>query len=125
GANGFVGKWTVIALLRAGFGVRGTVRSEDRAEAVRWAVVQQLGESALQRLSFVQTDLMQDDGWAAAMQGVDAVAHVAAQIVAHEPRDMQEVIGPALEGTERVLRHMRAANIGRVVMTSSIAAVGY
>ena len=38
GASGFVGKWTVIELLRAGFAVRGTVRSEAKAEAVRQAV---------------------------------------------------------------------------------------
>ncbi|WP_316354665.1 NAD-dependent epimerase/dehydratase family protein [Devosia sp.] len=125
GANGFVGKWTVIELLRAGFDVRGTVRSEGRAEAVRVAVAGQLGDAVLQRLSFVRVDLMQDRGWPAAMQGVEAVAHVAAQILAEEPKDAQRVIGPALEGTERVLRHAIAAGVKRIVMTSSIATVGY
>ena len=37
GASGFVGKWTVIELLRAGFSVRGTVRGDAKAEAVRKA----------------------------------------------------------------------------------------
>ncbi len=125
GANGFVGKWTVIELLRAGFDVRGTVRSEGKAEAVRAVVAGQLGEGVLPRLSFVRTDLMQDRGWAEAMQGVEAIAHVAAQILAEEPRDPQTVIGPALEGTERILRHAIAAGVKRVIMTSSIATVGY
>lgn len=125
GANGFVGKWTVIELLRAGFDVRGSIRSESRAEAVRAAVVQQLGDEAVPRLSFVRLDLMHDRGWAQAMAGVEAIAHVAAQIVAEEPKDPQEVIGPAVEGTERVLRHAVAAGVKRVVMTSSIATVGY
>lgn len=125
GANGFVGKWTVIELLRAGFEVRGTVRSEGRAEAVRVAVAGQLGDAVLPRLSFVRVDLMQDRGWPGAMQGVEAVAHVAAQILAEEPKDAQRVIGPALEGTERVLRHAIAAGVKRIVMTSSIATVGY
>ncbi|QQR34887.1 NAD-dependent epimerase/dehydratase family protein [Devosia oryziradicis] len=125
GANGFVGKWTVIELLRAGFDVRGTVRSEGRAEAVRSAVAGQLGDAALTRLSFVRLDLMQDRGWLEAMEGVTAVAHVAAQIVAEEPKDPQLVIGPAVEGTERVLRHAVAGGVRRVVMTSSIATVGY
>jgi dihydroflavonol-4-reductase len=125
GANGFVGKWTVIELLRAGFDVLGTVRSESRAEAVRLAVASQLGDAALSRLSFVRLDLMQDRGWPEAMQGVEAIAHVAAQILAEEPRDPQVVIGPAVEGTERVLRHAVAAGVKRVVMTSSIATVGY
>ncbi len=125
GANGFVGKWTVIELLRAGFDVRGTVRSEGRAEAVRSAVAGQLGDAALTRLSFVRLDLMQDRGWLEAMEGVTAVAHVAAQIVAEEPKDPQLVIGPAVEGTERVLRHAVAGGVRRIVMTSSIATVGY
>ena len=124
-ANGFVGKLTVIELLRAGFEVRGTVRSEGRAEAVRAAVADQHGGQALSRLSFVRVDLMQDKGWTEAMQGVVAVAHVAAQILAEEPRDAQQVIGPALEGTERVLRHAIVAGVRRIVMTSSIATVGY
>lgn len=125
GANGFVGKWTVVELLRAGFAVRGTVRSESRAEAVRRAVAMQVGEEALARLSFVHLDLLRDNRWAEAMAGVDAVMHVAAHIVAEEPRDMNVVVGPAVEGTERVLRFAVAAGIKRVVMTSSIATVGY
>lgn len=125
GANGFVGKWVVIELLRAGFSVRGTVRSESKAEAVRQAVVNQLGTNALERLNFVRAELLQDAGWAAAMVDVTALVHVAAQIAAEEPKDMQVVIAPALEGTERVLRFAVAGDVRRVVMTSSIATVGY
>ena len=125
GANGFVGKWTVVELLRAGFDVRGTVRSEARAEAVRQAVVAQLGDEALSRLSFARLDLMLNAGWTQAMAGVEAVMHVAAQMAADEPGDMQVIVGPALEGTERVFRFAIAAGIKRVVMTSSAATVGY
>lgn len=125
GANGFVGKWIVVELLRAGFSVRGTVRSESRAEAVRAAVQSQLGEDPLLRLSFIRADLMRDPHWAEAMVGVDAVMHVAAQIVAEEPKDPKVVLGPAIEGTERVLRFAVIAGIKRVILTSSIATVGY
>ncbi|HEX2148449.1 MAG TPA: NAD-dependent epimerase/dehydratase family protein, partial [Pseudorhizobium sp.] len=104
GAGGFVGKWTVIELLRAGFDVRGTVRSESRAEKVRQAVSREVGVDALRRLDFVKLDLMSDHGWREAMIGVDAIVHVASQILGIEPKDPQVVIGPAVEGTERVLR---------------------
>ena len=30
GASGFVGKWTVVEALKAGYAVRGTVRSLDK-----------------------------------------------------------------------------------------------
>lgn len=125
GAGGFVGKWTVIELLRAGFDVRGTVRSDGKAEKVRKAVAKELGEDHLSRLEFVKLDLMNDHGWRQAMIGIDAIAHVAAQILGIEPKDPQVVIGPAVEGTERVLRFAVVSGIKRVVMTSSIATVGY
>lgn len=125
GASGFVGKWTVIELLRAGFSVRGTVRSEAKAEAVRVAVAAHLGDEPLHRLGFSKADLLRDAGWDKAMVGIDAIVHVAAQILGIEPKDPQEVIGPAVEGTERVLRYATVAGVKRVVMTSSIATVGY
>jgi dihydroflavonol-4-reductase len=125
GATGFVGKWTVIEALRAGYTVRGTVRGEGRADSVRKAVAAQLGDNAAERLDFAVTDLMSDAGWGEALTGIDAVMHVAAAVRADEPKDPQVVIGPAVEGTERVLRLAHAAGIKRVVMTSSIATVGY
>lgn len=125
GASGFVGKWTVIELLRAGFSVRGTIRGETKAEAVRKAVIAELGEEALYKLTFVKLDLMRDHGWQQAMLRIDAICHVAAQILAEEPKDPQRVIGPAVEGTERVLRFATLAGVKRIVITSSIATVGY
>jgi dihydroflavonol-4-reductase len=53
------------------------------------------------------------------------VAHVAAAIRGDEPRDQSLVVRPAVEGTERVLRFAEAAGVKRVVLTSSIATVGY
>ena len=35
GANGFIAVWVVQALLKKGFAVRGTVRSEDKAVHLR------------------------------------------------------------------------------------------
>jgi dihydroflavonol-4-reductase len=125
GASGFVGKWTVIELLRAGYGVRGTVRSMAKAEAVRTAATKAIGVDVGDRLEFAICDLMADAGWGQAMVGVDAVMHVAAQILAIEPRNADEVIGPAVEGTRRVLRFAAGAGVRRVILTSSIATVGY
>lgn len=125
GATGFVGKWVVIQLLQAGYPVRGTIRSLSRTAEVRAGVATQTGEEALSRLELVEADLLDDKGWAAAMQGVAAVMHVATVIRADEPRDQSLVIRPAVEGTERVLRFANAAGVKRVIMTSSVATVGY
>ena len=125
GATGFVGKWTVIRLLQAGYAVRGTIRSMRKAPEVFKSVTAEVGREAASRLELVEADLLVDAGWAEAMQGVVAVMHVAAAIRADEPKDQDLVIRPALEGTERVLKAAHVAGIKRVIITSSIATVGY
>jgi dihydroflavonol-4-reductase len=125
GATGFVGKWTVIRLLQAGYRVRGTIRSMRKAPQVFKSVTAEVGREAASRLELVEADLLDDRGWSEAMQGVSAVMHVAAAIRADEPKDQDLVIRPALEGTERVLKAAHAAGVRRVLITSSIATVGY
>jgi dihydroflavonol-4-reductase len=125
GASGFVGKWCVVKLLEKGYRVRGTVRSEAKAEQVRSTVAAAVGAEAASRLDLVIADLMNDAGWAAAMQGVSAVMHVAAVVLGDEPRDASVVVKPAMEGTERVLRCTHDAGITRFILTSSIASIGY
>ena len=120
-----VGKWVVIELLKAGYRVRGTVRSDAKAAQVKATIAEQLGDEAASRLETCKCDLLADAGWAEAMAGCTAVMHVAAQIVGDEPRDQDIVVRPALEGTERVLRFAHAAGIKRIIITSSIATVGY
>jgi dihydroflavonol-4-reductase len=125
GASGFVGKWVVIELLKAGYRVRGTVRSGAKAQQVKQTIGSLLGADAAARLDTCEADLLGDKGWAEAMAGCTAVMHVAAQILAEEPKDQDVVVKPALEGTARVLRFAHAAGIRRVIITSSIATVGY
>ena len=125
GATGFVGKWTVVELLKAGYSVRGTIRCMDKADQVRKSVAGQVGPVAAGRLELVEADLLDDKGWADAMRGVSAVMHIATAIRADEPRDSSLVIRPAVEGTARVLRFAHEAGIKRFIMTSSIATVGY
>lgn len=125
GATGFVGKWTILELLRAGHRVRGTVRSLSRADEVKATLAAELGQGALDRLELVEADLLEDKGWTEATQGVATLMHIATAIRADEPKDQSLVIRPALEGTQRVFRFADAAGIKRIIMTSSIATVGY
>jgi len=125
GASGFVGKWCVVKLLEKGYRVRGTVRSDAKAVQVRDTVAKTVGAEAAGRLELVKADILDDKGWPEAMQGIAAVMHVATVIRGDEPRDPTVVIRPAVEGTERVLRLAHAAGIRRVILTSSIATVGY
>ena len=125
GASGFVGKWCVVKLLEKGYRVRGTVRSDAKARQVRETVGGLVGPDAIARLELVQADILDDKGWPEALAGVTAVMHVATVIRGDEPRDQSLVIRPALEGTERILKATHAAGIKRLILTSSIATVGY
>ena len=124
GASGFIAKHLIGQLLVAGYRVRGTVRGQGKVPGV-WKAVEALAPGYAGALELVEADLLNDAGWAVAMDGVAAVMHVAAAIVALEPKDPDMVIRPAVEGTERVFAFAEAAGVRRVIMTSSIATVGY
>jgi nucleoside-diphosphate-sugar epimerase len=125
GVSGYVGKWCVVKLLEKGYRVRGTVRTPAKAAQVRETITALLGPEAASRLDLVEADLFSDTGWPEALRGVDAMFHTATVIRADEPRDASVVVRPAVEGTERVLRLAKQAGIRRVIITSSIATVGY
>jgi len=124
GGSGFLGSRCVIDLLSAGFNVRITVRHASReAEARR--MLQSAGVDAGDRLSSCVADLRSDANWLAAVAGCRYVLHVASPFPETVPKDENDIIGPARDGTIRVLRASREAGVRRVVVTSSFAAIGY
>jgi nucleoside-diphosphate-sugar epimerase len=124
GGSGFIGSHCILQLLAAGHQVRTTVRNLKREEDVR-AILTAGGAHTGDRLSFVAADLEKDAGWAEAAEGCEFVLHVASPFPLRVPRDENELIVPAREGTLRVLRAARDAGVKRVVLTSSFAAIGY
>jgi nucleoside-diphosphate-sugar epimerase len=121
GGSGFLGGWCVIELLQRGYTVRTTVRSLEREPQVRAAVESQVDPG--DRLTVLAADLTRDDGWADAVAGCDYVLHVASPFPPKQPKDPDELIVPAREGTLRVLRAGLDAGVKRVVVTSSVAAI--
>lgn len=124
GGSGFIGAHCILQLLDAGYRVRTTVRSLKREGDVR-ALLKEGGADPGDRLSFIAADLMSDAGWPEAVAGCDFVLHVASPLPTTVPKDENELIVPAREGTVRVLRAARNAGVKRVVLTSSFAAIGY
>jgi nucleoside-diphosphate-sugar epimerase len=121
GGSGFLGGWCVIELLRRGYAVRTAVRSRSREPQVRAAVGSEVDPG--DRLTVLAADLTSDDGWPEAVQGCDYVLHVASPFPPKQPKDPDELILPAREGTLRVLRASLDAGVKRVVVTSSVAAI--
>jgi len=121
GGSGFLGGWCVVELLKRGHEVRTTVRDLARESEVRAAVASLV--DAGERLALHAADLRADAGWAEAVAGCDYVLHVASPFPPVQPKDPDELIVPAREGTLRVLRAALDAGAERVVVTSSVAAI--
>ena len=122
GISGFVAKHVALEFLKAGYRVRGTVRSKAKGAKV----VETLAKHTdIQALECVEADLNGDAGWDEAMQGCDHVAHVASPFPMAQPKDEGELVRPAVEGTLRVLRAAKRAGVKRFVQTSSVASVMY
>jgi dihydroflavonol-4-reductase len=122
GISGFIAKHCAVEMLDAGYGLRGTVRSLKRADEVRAALARHTDTS---RLEFAQADLESDAGWSEAVAGCAHILHLASPFPAAQPRDEQDLIRPAVQGTLRLLRVASAAGVQRFVQTSSMAAVIY
>src|SRR6266446_3869059 len=120
GGSGFIGSWCVIGLLQQGYTVRTTVRSLGRESAVRSAIDKVVDPQ--DRLSFHAAELTVDAGWDAAASGCDYILHVASPVAESEPKNPDELIVPARDGTRRAVGAALKAGVKRVVLTSSVAA---
>ncbi len=124
GGSGFIAGHCILQLLEQGHQVRTTVRDLARQSEVR-ATLAESGLTHGENLSFVAADLNSDAGWAAAVQEIDLVLHVASPVHLGPVEDENEVIAPAREGTLRVLGAAMDAGVRRVVLTSAFHAVGF
>jgi len=119
GISGYLGCHVARALAQAGYAVRGTVRDH------KWDT--QIEAAVGKKVEFVVVDLADgtQEEWNRAVTGCSGVCHVASPFFIAEPKDPNELIIPAVEGTKKVLRACHAAGVKRVALTSSTAAIGY
>lgn len=121
GGTGFLGSWCIVELLSRGYNVRATVRDLAREPELRASIDAEA--DAGDRLSVYAADLTDDAGWTEAVSGCGYVLHVASPFPPQQPKDPDDLIVPAREGTLRVLRASLDAGAKRVVVTSSAVAV--
>ena len=121
GGSGYVAGYCIAELLNNGWRVRSTVRSSAKVKAVR-ASISNIGSNASE-IEFVEADLNSDAGWSQATGGAQYVLHVASPVPVTDPKNDDELVRPARDGTLRVLKAARDAAVKRVVMTSSISAI--
>jgi dihydroflavonol-4-reductase len=121
GISGFVGQHCAAELLKKGYAVKGSVRSLSRIDEVLNGIKKEIDPKG--NLEFCELDLMKDAGWDEAMEGCDYVLHVASPFVVKVPKDENELIKPAVEGTLRALEAAKKAGVKRIVLTSSTVAM--
>lgn len=120
GCAGYVATSVVRRLLSEGYKVKGTVRSVDSSDP----------KVAMMKRVFPQVELCEADllggeeAFAKAMEGCKFVIHCASPFKLDAKDVQKELIEPAVKGTEAVMRAASKASINRVVVTSSVAAVG-
>lgn len=124
GGTGFVGIHAIHQLLQKGYQVKTTLRSLDRKTEIL-AMLKTAGIIQFDKLKFIEADLTRDTNWEEAVKECDYVLHIASPIHLKIPKDENEMIKPAVDGTLRVLKAARDAGVKRVVMTSNFGAVGY
>ena len=120
GISGYIGQHCAAELLNQGFEVVGTVRSKSKVDSTKSAIS---AAAPVDGLTFAEADLLSDKGWESAMSGCTYVMHVASPFVFAEPKDENEMIKPAVEGTRRVVKAAQKAGVRRMVLTSSTFAM--
>ena len=121
GISGYIGQHCAAELLKNGYAVRGSLRSLSKTEAITKAIQSVVDPKG--NLEYCELDLLSDSGWDKAMQGCDFVLHVASPFVIRQPKDENELIKPAVEGTLRALKAAKKAGVKRLVLTSSLVAM--
>lgn len=123
GASGFIASHCVLDLLANGYEVRGSIRDLGRTGNLT-AMYQRHGGD-VSRLEFVAASLTDAGSWHKAVAGCDTIFHVASPVPTIQPKNPDEVIRPAREGTLNVLNAARDNGVRRLVVTSSVAAVSH
>jgi 2-alkyl-3-oxoalkanoate reductase len=107
GANGFLGRRVVAALLAQGHTVRALVRPATTAEDIGWP----------DSVEIVRGDLRSARELAPAFDGVEVLVHLAAAVTGGD----DAMFASTVSGTERLLTAMAGSDCRRIVLASSFA----
>lgn len=118
GATGYVGAFTVKALLAAGHKPRLLVRSPERLAGTLGTIGVDVDS-----LDVVSGDMTDGASVTAAMEGMEAVIHCAAVVAALNRADAENTINSNVNGTHNVINAALAAGCDPIIHTSSTAAV--
>jgi dihydroflavonol-4-reductase len=120
GISGWIAKHTAIELLNKGYEVLGTVRNKDLIDQTKETIKK---HAPIEKLSFIELDLLKDDGWDEAAKGCKYIFHIASPFPMKVSRDREFLLPVAVDGTLRVLNAGINAGVEHIIKTSSIVAM--
>jgi nucleoside-diphosphate-sugar epimerase len=115
GGTGFLGSYIISELVKKGYAVRAMRRSN---KIPGWA-----DGAIMNRVEWVEGDVLDVVSLEDAMEGVDCVIHSAA-MVSFAKKDRRDMYQVNVEGTANVVNMALEKNITRLVHISSVAALG-
>ncbi|RFU28349.1 hypothetical protein B7463_g8004, partial [Scytalidium lignicola] len=118
GVNGFIGSHIASGLLRLGYGVRGTVRSANKAAWVKEAMAERHPSVTFEAV--LVPDVTATGAWDEAVEGVDGIVHVATDM--SFGADPNKIITPMIKGVRNLLQaaaNLKEPSVKRFVLTSS------
>ena len=120
GISGWIAKHTAIELLNAGYEVLGTIRNKNLVDQTKQTISKY---ASTEKLSFVELDLLKDDGWNEAAKGCSYIFHVASPFPMKVSSNRESLLPVAVDGTLRVLNAGLNAGVEQIIKTSSIVAM--
>lgn len=126
GATGFLGAHTCASLLQKGYAVRACKRQNSSLKEFETIFAFRFGEEwkkYADKVEWVEAEIHDYDKLADAMEGIEAVFHLAA-VVSFWPKRREELFYTNVEGTANMVNVALAAKVPWFIHASSIAAIG-
>ena len=122
GASGYLAGWIIKYLLEEGLTVHATVRNPDKKSSTEHLM--NIAENAPGKLHFFKADLLNKGDFDEAMKNCEVVIHTASPFILNAKDPKNDLLNPALLGTENVLESAnRTESVKRVVLTSSVVSI--
>ena len=116
GGTGFIGSYIIKQLVAKGYAVRALRRTTSKLPFY-------IPEQVLNKVEWVEGDILDIVSLEEAMTGIDQVIHSAA-IISFSPGDKKKMYKINIEGTANTVNIALEKNIKRLVHISSVAALG-
>ncbi len=121
GGSGYIAGYVIAEFLNNGYKVKTSLRNIDKLVSLKQDLLNYVSNENIENLSAFKADLNSSENWCEAFKGVDGIIHVASPL-GTGVETLEELKAVAVGGTLNVMKAALEAGVGRIVMTSSLAA---